>query len=486
MRKISLSLILSISLLLSALCFNGCGQKQNKDISNYQITASLEDNKITGNVKLDFYNPTDNAFKELKFNLFANAYRKDAKYSPISAGRHYQCYYEGESYGGIEIISVKDDSATLEYSIKGVDKNVLVVNLSEEVFPGERTIVEIDYVITLANVISRTGITPKTINLANFYPILCGIDDQGFYECVYYSTGDPYFSDVSNYTVTFSYPEEYVVASSGVVKESKVENGIAKTTYSINSARSFCMAISKDYEVISDNSLGIMVNYYYYNDSNPKEMLDTAVKSVKYFSNTFGEYPYPSYSVCKTPFDQGGMEFPAITYISDALENKAFKEVIVHETAHQWWQTGVGNNEIEYGFLDEGLAEYSVVLFYENHPEYGFEREVLVKSSEKTYKTFCSVYDKLFGEVNTVMIRSLKDFSSEYEYVNVAYVKPCIMYDCLRKTVGEERFFGALKRYYKEYCFKNASPYDLISAFDKEGCDSEGYFESFFNGSVIL
>ena len=180
------------------------------------------------------------------------------------------------------------------------------------------------------------------------------------------------------------------------------------------------------------------------------------------------------------------MEFPSITYISDDLEERAFKEVIIHETAHQWWQTGVGNNEIEYGFLDEGLAEYSVVLFYENHPEYGFTRENLIMSSEKTYKTFCSVYDKLFGSVNTVMIRSLKDFNSEYEYVNVAYVKPTIMYDYLRKTLGDDKFFSALRRYYEEYCFLNATPDDLISVFEKERCDSEGYFLSFFEGKVIL
>jgi aminopeptidase N len=185
-------------------------------------------------------------------------------------------------------------------------------------------------------------------------------------------------------------------------------------------------------------------------------------------------------------FVQGGMEFPAMVMISDGLEQKAYGEVIVHETAHQWWQTGVGNNEIEHGFLDEGLAEYSVVLFYENNPEYEYSRESLIKSSEQTYKIFCTVYEKLFGTTNTTMLRSLKDFNSEYEYVNIAYVKPCIMYDYLRSTIGDKKFFQALSSYYKNYCYKNATPEDLVGSFEKTGASSNGFFDSFFNGKAII
>jgi aminopeptidase N len=180
------------------------------------------------------------------------------------------------------------------------------------------------------------------------------------------------------------------------------------------------------------------------------------------------------------------MEFPALVMISDDLEELAYGEVIVHETAHQWWQTVVGNNEIEYGFLDEGLAEYSVVLFYENHPEYNLKRENMVKSAQDTFKIFCTVSDKLFGKVDTSMLRSLKDFGSEYEYVNMAYIKPCIMYDTLRTTIGDERFFGGLKRYFKEYKFKNATPDDLVGVFEKIGADSNGFFKSCFNGTAII
>ena len=105
---------------------------------------------------------------------------------------------------------------------------------------------------------------------------------------------------------------------------------------------------------------------------------------------------------------------------------------------------------------------------------------------EKTYKIFCSVYDKLFGSVNTAMQRDLSEFSSEYEYVNTAYVKPAIMYDCLRKTVGDTKFFNGPKIYYKDNAFSNAEPSCLAAAFSKANADAEGFLEGFFNGKAII
>jgi aminopeptidase N len=231
---------------------------------------------------------------------------------------------------------------------------------------------------------------------------------------------------------------------------------------------------------------GVTINYYYYEDDKFGEHLETAINAIETFSKLFGKYPYKTFSVVKTPFIEGGMEFPTLVYISDSLEDQSFNEVIVHETAHQWWQTVVGNNEIEYGFLDEGLTEYSVVLFYENNPNYSLDRETLVKNSEQTFKTFCTVYDKLYKKVNTSMIRPLGEFTSEYEYVNIAYIKSVIMYDTLRETIGDKKFFDGLKRYYKDNAFLNAEPYSIVGAFENSGADVSGYFNSFFEGKEVL
>jgi aminopeptidase N len=276
------------------------------------------------------------------------------------------------------------------------------------------------------------------------------------------------------------------MACSGEVKESVQKGQMQVTKFSLNNTRSVAIVLSEKFSVKSEKVDGIKVNYYYYDDENPEKSIEFAKKSLRLFSNKFGRYPYSTYSIVQTKFIQGGMEFPSLVMISDELDGLAYGEVIVHETAHQWWQTTVGNNEVENGFLDEGLAEYSVVIFYEYYKEYCYTRKDLIKSSEDTFKVFCSVYDKLFGKVDTSMNRSLNEFSSEYEYVNISYIKPCIMYDTLRKTIGDERFFKALKRYYSQYSFKNATPSDMMGAFEKVGADSNGFFKSFFEGKEVI
>ena len=332
---------------------------------------------------------------------------------------------------------------------------------------------------------ARTGINDKTINLANFYPILCGYDN-GFYECVYYGAGDPFFSDCANYKVTISAPENLVVAGGGKSKEIGVSNGKKITEFTLDNARSFAMVLSSNFQTIIKTFNDTKITYYYYDDQAPEKSMEYAVKSMKLFSEKFGDYPYSTYSVVQTMFVQGGMEFPTITFISDNLDERAYGEVIVHETAHQWWQTVVGNNEVEHGFLDEGLAEYSVVLFYENYPEYSLSRKNLIASAEQTYRVYCSVVDRLEGRVDTSMLRSLKEYSTEYEYVNIAYVKACIMFDYLRSTIGDQRFFKGLKNYYKEYSFKIATPDDLVGVFERVGADTNGFFQSFYQGKVII
>lgn len=488
MKKYSriLAMFSLIIFVFSTFSIYGCSLNKDENRTFYEIECTLEQDKLTGKEKVVFFNSSSNAFNCIKFNLYANAFRQGAQFSPIANQYLSQSYYNGINYGSEEILQVKVAEKSVKFETCGADKNILAVYLDKEIYPQEKVEIEIDYVINLAKVIARTGINLDTINLANFYPIICGIQNDSFYECVYYSTGDPYFSDYADYKVTLNIDSKYVVASSGRLEQQTTKNNLTTYVYSLQNARSFSMVVSEKFQVLTKEICKIEVNYFYYKDQDPQASMKTIEKSLNYFINTFGNYPYSHYSVVQTKFVQGGMEFPALVMISDSLENQAYQEVIVHETAHQWWQTVVGNNEIEFAFLDEGLAEYSVVLFYENHQEYGLTRQNVIESARKTYKSFCTVYDKIFGGVDTTMVRPLKNFKSEYEYVNLTYIKSCIMYDVLRTTIGDKKFFNGLRKYYSDYSFSNAQPSDLVGVFEKIGSDTNGFFQSFFEGKVIL
>jgi uncharacterized protein CbrC (UPF0167 family) len=126
------------------------------------------------------------------------------------------------------------------------------------------------------------------------------------------------------------------------------------------------------------------------------------------------------------------------------------------------------------------------VLFFENHPEYGFSRETLIADALAEYRAYYDVYSQVFGETDTRMTRSLKDYLSEYEYRSIAYDKGAVMFDTLRTSIGDKRFFAGLRRYYADYRFQIATAEGLIGCFEKSGVDVAGFFDSFLSGKAVI
>ena len=92
----------------------------------------------------------------------------------------------------------------------------------------------------------------------------------------------------------------------------------------------------------------------------------------------------------------------------------------------------------------------------------------------------------MFGEADTRMSRSLKDYVSDYEYRAIAYDKGLILFSALEKSVGKKTVHKALKRYIADNKYKIAAPADLVAAFEKAGVDVSGYFASFLDGTAIV
>lgn len=482
------SLCVCMALTMSILLFTACKTDREKERCLYEINAVFDEQEMSVDAIMNFtyVNTSENSINELKFNLFANAYREDADVKPISSQKASKAFPNGVSYGNMSINSVKSKGRELEFSICGEDLNILSVKTDKEIYPDQICEITVEFGVKLANAEHRLGYTDNTVNLGNWFPILCAYDENGFYECLYYPKGDPFYSEVANYKVKISAPSDYILASSGKI-ESQAEQGENKVyEMSLNGARDFAMVLSKEFSVKKQQVGKAEVMYFYYDDQNSDRSLKTACDSLAYFNETFGEYAYPTLSVVQTGFCEAGMEYPALTYISDTAGADYIDTVIIHENAHQWWYGAVGDNQLEHAFIDEGLAEYSTLMFYESHPEYGKNRKDLVNASSVSYKLYFDVYSQIVGNIDTSMNRCLKDYLSEYEYANIAYSKGLLMFENLRVAIGDEKFLKGLKTFYRENYLKVARPEDLIGAFDRAGADSSGFFESWISGKAVI
>ena len=199
-------------------------------------------------------------------------------------------------------------------------------------------------------------------------------------------------------------------------------------------------------------------------------------------------YPYATLTVVKTPFIYGGMEYPNLVFISDSIdEPQEYQKVIVHEIAHQWWYSVVGNDEINEAWLDESLAEYSTALFFGANSKYGLTYEEFTQNAFSSYLLYVDVIETIRGEVNTKMNLAVFEYQNDYEYSYMVYVKGVIMFDSLKSAVGEKQVLSGLKKYYQNNKFKIASKIDFYDAF-KSACheDLETFFEGYLNGTAII
>jgi len=462
-------------------------------LTKYNLILSFDEEKhlLTGEEEVCYVNNYDNAFSSLYFHLYPNAFREGAISKVVSSNNESDAYPNGKSYGDIEIVKVcykNGDEA--KFNICGEDENILEVVLQEDLYPDEKVEIIISFKTTLANINHRLGYGENTVNFGNFYPIACVYEEgKGFSQSLYHSNGDPFYSECANYEVEISYPSSFEIASSGNQNYFQKQEDNACVKYTAEKVRDFCFVLSKKFEKVCEKVNGVSINYYgYKGDADLEKCLNTCKDALITFEDMYGKYPYPQLSIVKSNFIHGGMEFPNIVLISEEIfDEKDINYVIVHEIAHQWWYGLVGNDQYNNAWMDEGLAEYSTLLFFKQNPDYKEDFNQLVDGAVDSYKLFEEVYVRVTGKVDGRMQRPLCDFQTEPEYVQCTYTKGVIMFNTIREMVGDKKFFATLRNYLEDYKFKIASPAHLIAQFVSScGKSMEGFFYSWLEGKVVL
>lgn len=494
-RKISKIAALGLALIIiSALCLVGCGsaesmEEASKRMNTYTIDAVYNDKShiISAVETLSYTNRTGARLEKLCFNLYPNAYREDAVYKAVSVANRVKAYPHGASWGRIDINYVKVEGTTCDFEIGGGDRNILVVNLPVPLSADGSMSVEINFATTLANTYDRLGWNDKTVLITNFYPVVCVYENGQLVMENYSNFGDPFYSETANYSVNFTYPDKYNIAHTGDRLNTAASGGNSTATMRAVCVRDFAIALSAPKTMVSMTKGKLIINYHYINDKSFEENLKLAEKAMTEYSEIFGEYPYSKIEIFETPFANGGMEYPGLVLVASAQTTAERTEVIVHELCHQWWYGLVGNNQHNTAWIDEGLADFCTLLFFQKYPEYGIDKNKRVRQSELNYALFVDVLKSLNENDDTTMTRKLSEYGSEREYVFMTYVKGMLMFESLHKSLGEKAFLRSLQKLYKDNLFGIVSEADVISAFS-EGTrkDLNSFFRAWLDGKVVI
>lgn len=472
LKKFS-ALIFAVAVIVPLFAVTSCKKESKRD--KYEIIVEYDNGVIEGKSLYTFTNDSDNSFKEIKFNLYANAYRSAAKYSPVEEKKKTETFKGG--YGGIEILYTKADDKDVDFKVCGEDENVLSVS-TEEIFPGESVTIETGFKTTLPKANLRLGETAKTINLADFFPVACKIENGAFVECVYSPYGDPYYADACDYSVVLTVPSEYIAASSGYPEKTLADGEKTSYYYSLCGGRDFAFVLSKEFKVSAKRVGDVTLTCYTFEED--EKTADVAADALAYFSKLYGEYPYKTMSVAVTPFINGGMEYSGLCYIADGLSGEAFEYALIHEIAHEWWHCGVGNDQICAAYIDEGLAEVSVYLYLNDNGREAEAKDML-DNAKAGYKAFYDIFKTLNGTADTRMNRSLSEYSSLSEYVAIAYDKSLLMFAEYINTIGRSRADKLLKKLYRENLYGDVTLTEMTKTLGLKE-----HFMSYVDGKVLI
>ncbi|RDY25780.1 M1 family peptidase [Romboutsia weinsteinii] len=427
------------------------------------IILDDESKRLLCNQNIEYVNNTDTTLEKVYFHIYPNAFSKK-EFAPFEKDEMEKAYPNGFNEGYIDIKNILNNDKKLEYKIKGDKYDVLEVNLGRQLKPNEKISIDLKYNIKIPNSVGRFGYGDNTINITNWFPIACVYDERGWNLKSYESVGDPFYSETSDFNVKMLVPKKYKVGSSGKIINQK--NDKEKVMYEIQAkrVRDFAFILSDKFDIKTDSFKNVSISTYNLNKDLSELSTKIAKDSIEIFSSLFGEYPYDTYSVVASDFYIGGMEYPNLVMIDQSLYNEKNKflleYVIAHETAHQWWYSVIGNDEISEPWLDEALTEYSTILYFEK--KYGAEvGEKLIKTMEIQSKNYKS--ENIF--------KPSTQYENSAEYSLNVYTKGAVAFNEIRKKVGDKLFFETLQEYYNKYMYENVNGAKFVELWNKKGVD---------------
>ena len=296
----------------------------------------------------------------------------------------------------------------------------LVVQLGRNVPDGGKAVVKLTFKVIATGAIgtSLEGRLSKAngiMQVSHWFPIVSNGHGMRY-------PGDSQFTRAASKTrleLTTDASTVRVAAPGRVVSSSGRTH-----VYELTDARDFAFGASPTYRTVSAPSAGSKVVVYYTTGAGTTA-LASATAALARFESAFGEYPWPRYVTAQTGRKSSGNEYPGIVFLGSAVFTS--REVVAHETAHQWWYGVVGNEQIREPWIDEGLAEFTAAYFYGDFHSYDSSLPVNTPSTS-------------FPNVP-----SPQTAASHNSYAQTIYYKSAKFLEGLRLRMGTTPFFNGLR-----------------------------------------
>ncbi len=422
----------------------------------YVLSATVETGgTVQVQEEVRFPNTTGDALGELVFFVFPNTYTETFFLKEVQ-------------------ITQKGVTFFPSYALAGP---VLRIFLPQRLVPGEVVTTTLAYSLSLPTTDAHTwppqallgkSEDERVMQFGHWYPQLVPYrTGYGWQSWEYHPVGDPFASDLADYEVQVAAPAGYAVWGSGQREE-------AGGRFRLEAGRDFALLLARDYAEVRGEVDGVTIisAYRQEHEAAGQAVLGIAQRGLSLFQRRYGPYPYPTFTVVEGEMD-AGMEYSTLVavgrrFYSDyaGSPEAVLPALTVHELAHQWWYGVVGNDQMDEPWLDEALARYSELLFYEAvYPEavdWWWETRVDIRNPS--------------GPLD----RTIYDFTDPHAYVDNLYGQGARFLRDLRKRLGEEGFLAFLQRYYRENAWRRATRRTFFRLLDDLGVDTTDLVRLYF------
>jgi hypothetical protein len=163
--------------------------------------------------------------------------------------------------------------------------------------------------------------------------------------------------------------------------------------------------------------------------------------ALEYYSKLWFPYQFPQLTLQDGP--SAGMEYPMVINSNQGAAD--------HETGHQWWPMVVGNNETQYGWMDEGFNQYMNVLSGAD-----------TRNAKPVLDGLGASYGNTSGDENEPPMMWNANYAGPARYSFQTYSKTPLMLSMLGGIVGDSAVQRAHREWGTSWMFKHPSPWDYM------------------------
>ncbi|MBK5254914.1 MAG: M1 family metallopeptidase [Vicinamibacteria bacterium] len=200
---------------------------------------------------------------------------------------------------------------------------------------------------------------------------------------------------------------------------------------------------------------------------------DPTAAVLDFLSDQVGPYSFERLGNVQANGVRGGMESATSIFYGDDSVNdprsKRWRNVIIHETAHQWFGNAVTENDWDHVWLSEGFATYFTHLFIEH--AYGRDEFLAgLRADRDAIREF-----DLKNPGYRIIHDNLSDMTQVLSSAGT-YKKGAWTLHMLRGLIGDHAFRTGVRAYYQRFRDRNATTADFRLAMEEASGMELGWF----------